>query len=191
MFLPTVISENIISKDDCALIADALKDQTYSYIPQSYNLPEDSNQDAMRIRTLSIDSQFEQHSLILKLENSLVSFIEKFYKAKVLKVVGQCIVRYTNKQFINLHKDWEPQDPYVLEHNKSQVHLSSVTYINGDFSGGEIVLKEDYKMDDDLVTLKPTAGATIFFSGDKYHITKPISSGIKYSYTNFYTLDIV
>lgn len=191
MLLPTIISENIISKDDCLLIVDALKDQTFNHIPQNYNLPENPNEDAMRIRTLSIDSQFEQHSLIFKLENSLVSFIEKFYRVKVLNVAGQCIVRYTNGQFINLHKDWEPNDAYVLEHKKSQVHLSSVTYINGDFSGGEIVLKEDYIMGDDLVTLNPTAGSTIFFSGDKYHITKPITSGVKYSYTNFYTLDIV
>jgi predicted 2-oxoglutarate/Fe(II)-dependent dioxygenase YbiX len=190
MFLPTIISENIISKDDCELILASLKNKTFDHIPQNYNLPDDPNEDAMRIRTLSIDSQFEQYSLISKLENSLVSFIEKFYGVKVLNVAGQCIVRYLNGQFINIHKDWEPNDPYVLEHKKSQVHLSSVTYINGDFSGGEIVLKEDYIMGDDLVTLKPNAGATVFFSGDKYHVTKPINSGIKYSYTNFYTLDI-
>ena len=189
--LPTIILENVISKDDCALISNALKNKSFNFIPQSYNFPQDEKEDPMRIQSLSINFDFEQYSLISKLEKSLISSVEKFYGTKVLNVTGQCIVRYVDGQFINLHKDWEPNDPYVIEHKKTQVHLGSVTYINGDFSGGEIILKESYGIKDDLIILKPESGVTVFFSGDKHHITKPIISGVKYSYTNFYTLDIL
>ena len=40
------------------------------------------------------------------------------------------------------------------------------------------------------MTLTPKTGTTVFIDGGKYHITKPIISGAKYSYTKFYTLDI-
>jgi hypothetical protein len=39
-----------------------------------------------------------------------------------------------------------------------------------------------------LMTLVPRSGMVIFFDALKSHYTKPIIKGVKYSYTNFYSL---
>lgn len=187
---PTIISENLISKNDCELILEFVKNKTFNDIPQNYNLPKDPTEDIARIKTISIDSSFEGYKILSDLDKSLINFIKNFYGLNVLNLNGQCIVRYNKDQYIGYHKDWEPKDPYVIENKKPQVHLSSVTYINGNFVGGEIILKSKDESNFDLITIKPDYGTTVFFSGDKYHLTKPIINGTKYSYTNFYTLDI-
>ena len=44
------------------------------------------------------------------------------------KEIDSKLIKYTENQYIDAHRDWEPLDPYVIENNKKQVHLSSVTY---------------------------------------------------------------
>jgi len=89
------------------------------------------------------------------------------------------------------------------------VHISSITYLNEDFIGGEIVIAETSKNIDKssneqrqlvleqiannstLMTLTPKTGLTIFFDALCWHITNPITSGIKYCYTDFYSIEKV
>jgi hypothetical protein len=187
---PIVISEDLISKDECDLIVNLAKDRVFSHTPQNVNLPEDPILDNKRIRALHLYSDFEGFSILEDFQVRLNNFVEEKFSTKILSVTSHVLIKYTENQYIDAHRDWEPLDPYVIENNKKQVHLSSVTYFNEDFIGGEICLKEKDIFNSDLMTLAPKAGTTIFIDGGKYHVTKPIMSGAKYSYTKFYTLDV-
>ena len=110
---------------------------------------------------------------------------------------------------INLHQDWDPNSPDVVQHNKPQVHISSISYLNEDFSGGKIKIMEtakninklnneqrelvfeEIKNDLSLITITPKIGLTIFFDALNWHITDPIESGTKYCYTDFYSIEKV
>lgn len=185
---PVIISENLISKENCNFIVDLVKDEKFSHTPQNANLPEDPILDNKRIRALHLYPGFEGMAILDDLELNLNNFVEKNFSAKILNVTSHVIIKYTANQYIDLHRDWEPNDPYVIENNKQQVHLSSITYFNEDFVGGEICIKHDTAINEDLLTVTPRTGTTIFLDGNKYHVTKPIISGVKFSYTKFYTL---
>jgi hypothetical protein len=187
---PVIVSEDIISKEECDFIVNLAKDKVFSHTPQNANLPEDPILDNIRIRALHLYSDFEGFSVLEDFQTRLNNFVEKQFSAKIINVTSHVLIKYTANQYINIHRDWEPTDPYVIENNKQQVHLSSVTYFNEDFVGGEICIKEKDIFDSDLMTLTPRTGTTVFIDGGKYHITKPIISGAKYSYTKFYTLDV-
>ena len=187
---PVIISEEFISKDNCNYIINLVKDKKFSHTPQNADLPEDPILDNKRIRALHLYSDFEGICILDNLESSLNNFVEKNFSAKILDVTSHVLIKYMPNQYIDLHRDWEPADPYVINNNKKQVHLSSITYFNEDFVGGEICIKAEDGYSTDLLVVAPKTGMTIFIDGNKYHVTKPIISGVKYSYTKFYHLDI-
>ena len=87
---------------------------------------------------------------------------------------------------IDIHKDWEPKDEWVILNNKKTVHLSSVFYFNENYSGGDLVFYNNNK--EKYFFIKPKKNCVILFDALQAHSTIPIISGVKYSYTNFYTL---
>jgi hypothetical protein len=117
--------------------------------------------------------------------------IEKYNK-KMSYMQGGDFVRYGVGQSLPYHQDWTVSE-WVLKHGLPIVHLSSVFYINDDYSGGELLFSstklDGYKHD--VISLKPKAGTVIFFDALRWHASAPVTEGFKYASTNFYTLENV
>lgn len=102
---------------------------------------------------------------------------------------GGDIVRYEVDQSLPYHQDWTVSE-WVIKHNLPVVHLSSVLYINDDYSGGELLFSSAKGNDygHDVMSLKPSAGTIVFFDALQWHASAPVTGGFKYASTNFYTL---
>ena len=178
----TIIKENLISKEEIDLLCSSFDKLEFSLNPSA---EEDSYSS---LHSYSVDHKYIHYDLIQNLDNQLIKNIQYFYKCNVKSFTGRCIVKYTENQYINIHKDWEPTDEWVVKNKKETVHLSSVFYFNEDYVGGELLFHN--KIDNKIAStsIKPESGSVIFFDALKIHSTNPIVSGIKYSYTNLYTL---
>lgn len=122
-----------------------------------------------------------------EINEAICSIVENIYYQKIDKL-SNGIVRYSKDQNIGLHRDWEPEDNYVVKNNKPKVNLSSVYYFNDNYVGGEICFQKQ-KESDTYLTYKPIKNSLIIFDSELYHYTKPIISGSKFSLTSFYTLE--
>ena len=135
------------------------------------------------------DMSDEIKEISLKINQMCEDVIFEKYNKKMSYMQGGDFVRYGVGQSLPYHQDWTVSE-WVLKHNLPVVHLSSVFYINDDYSGGELLFSSTklngYKHD--VVSLKPIAGTVIFFDALKWHASAPVTSGFKYASTNFYTL---
>jgi hypothetical protein len=195
---PTIIVEKFFSDEECNLLLDNIKNSGKEFDVIDYG-GGDKGKSYFNVSDLPMESYYD----------ALNKFIEKNYDCSIVGSRGKSVARYTKDQNINLHQDWDPNSPDVVEHSKPQVHISSVTYLNEDFIGGEIVIAETSKNihmssndqrqlvleqienNSTLMTVTPKTGLTIFFDALYWHITKPITSGIKYCYTDFYSIEKV
>lgn len=141
------------------------------------------------LHSYTIRHDYENVELINRLNDISIKYIEKVYQVKVKFFVGNCIVKYDKGRYIGNHRDWEPTDEWVIKHKKDPVHISSVYYFNDNYEGGDILFHEKTDTDDFIYKIKPIANSIVFFDSLKPHSTVPILSGIKYSFTNFYTLE--
>lgn len=175
---PTLIFENFIEQDILSTLVNKIKDKTFLASPNNPNL-----------FNYEIDNQFEHKYIIEYIDKKLKQTIKTFYNKDVIHQAGGSILRYNPGQSIGVHADWAPEDSYVKENNKQVVNLSSVFYLNENFVGGELIFCDDQRIDSAInLFLKPKIGTVIFFDSLKYHYTKEIVSGTKYSYTSFYSL---
>lgn len=172
---PTLIFENIIDKKIMQEIVDSISNQLFEKAPNNESL-----------ESFQIKSKFNNFDELIKQIDSKINF---FYRKKILLNTGASVVRYTEGKFIGRHRDWEPLDPFVTQNKKTKVDLASVCYLNDDYYGGEICFYENLHSKNPYTIIKPKAGMCIFFDSSIYHETKPIISGIKYSYTAFYQLE--
>lgn len=198
MLYPTIIVEKFFSDEECNFLLENIKNSGKEFDVIDYG-GGDKGKSYFNVSDLPMKSYYD----------ALNKFIEKNYNCSIVDSRGKSVARYTKDQNINLHQDWDPKSPDVVEHSKPQVHISSITYLNEDFIGGEIVIAETSKNIDKssdeqrqlvleqiennstLMTVTPKTGLTIFFDALYWHITKPISSGIKYCYTDFYSIEKV
>jgi hypothetical protein len=192
---PTIIVEKFFSDEECKFLLDSIENSGKEFDTIDYGNG-DKGKSYFNVSSLPMESYYQ----------SLNNFIEKNYSCSIVSSRGKSVARYTKDQNINLHQDWDPDSPDVVEHSKPQVHISSITYLNEDFIGGEIIIAETAKnikksndeqrqfvlqqiLDNStLMTIKPKTGLTIFFDALTWHITKPITSGVKYCYTDFYSI---
>ena len=176
--IPFIIVENIIGSTDLESLTSSFSDITFSPLP---NNPE--------LYNYYIDSQFKNKKTIDLLNNELYSILEKLYGRKIKSYTTGNILRYTKGQSIGIHADWDSEDSYTKSQTDQKLDISSIFYFNEDFSGGELVFCRDKNLDESkLIIIKPQKNTAIFFDSSKFHYTNPILSGIKYSYTNFYSL---
>ena len=193
---PVIVSENTMPKQECASIIAGLEKVNFNILSENPDIHPDT------ILTFTVREDFERGRIVKKLREILTTYAEQFYGVKVLELVGGSFVKYEIGQMIGRHRDWEPNDMFDSGKERTEIHLGSVTYLNDDFTGGELVLKKiDFDINEDLpehnkeehgnlITLKPVTGTTIFFGSDRYHLTKEITSGVKYCFTIFYVIDI-
>jgi predicted 2-oxoglutarate/Fe(II)-dependent dioxygenase YbiX len=183
----TVIKYNLLNKEDIDFLNKNLITEEYVMNP-SAEKDSDSVIHTCNIKHLKNVDVFK---IIKNIDNKLFSIIEEIYKLKILKVAGTCIAKYTEGKFIGTHKDWQENDDWVVKNNLETVHLSCVFYINDNYSGGELCFYDNQNNVNKLLEFKPSAGSAIFFDALQVHGTNPIINGIKYSYTNFYTVDLL
>jgi hypothetical protein len=80
------------------------------------------------------------------------------------------LVRWPNNSYQNYHTDTAKEDTI----------LTSITYLNSTFMGGETVFK-------DGITINPKIGRTVIFDGKRHcHRVAPISSGSRYTIAIWY-----
>lgn len=193
---PTIVVEKFFSDKECEFLLDNIKNSGKEFDITDYG-GSDKGKSYFNVSSLPMENYY----------NALNRFIEKHYSCSIISSRGKSVARYTKDQNINLHQDWDPNSPDVVEHSKPQVHISSVTYLNEDFSGGEIVIAETGKNIDKtsdeqrqlvlqqifdnstVMTVTPKTGLTIFFDALCWHVTNPITSGTKYCYTDFYSIE--
>ena len=172
---PTLIFENIIHKKIIEEIVDSISNKDFKKAPNNNSL-----------ESYQVEKTFGNFNKVIE---EIDNKINLFYRKKILSNSGTSIVRYTEGKFIGRHRDWEPSDPYVIQNNKLKVDLASVFYLNDNYDGGEICFFENVYSKNPYAIIKPKAGMCFFFDYSIYHETKPIISGIKYSYTTFYQLE--
>ena len=177
---PTVIIENLIEEDKLNLIQSSFCNLDFQLNPSA------KEETYATLRSYSVDESFVYYDLIKKIDKKIENYIKAHYSKEVESCTGQSVVRYVENQFIDIHKDWEPKDEWVILNNKKTVHLSSVFYFNENYSGGDLVFYNNNK--EKYFFIKPKKNCVILFDALQSHSTIPIISGVKYSYTNFYTL---
>ena len=179
MTYSTLIIEDFIDDKDLDLLIDSFSGATFDSAPNNPNL-----------FSYQIPKDYIHSSITDMINAKLTSSLEEHYKVKISQYTSGSVTRYTEGQYIGLHADWAPEDVYVQTLGKKRVDISSVTYLNEDFTGGELVICEVSKdlLINKLITLVPRRAMVIFFDSLKSHYTNPIIKGAKYSYTNFYSL---
>ena len=138
----------------------------------------------------STDMSEEVKTIVSEINKMCEQIILEKYNKKMSYMQGGDFVRYGVGQSLPYHQDWTVSE-WVLKHNLPTVHLSSVFYINDEYSGGELLFSSS-KLNDyqhDAISLKPSGGTVIFFDALRWHASAPVTSGFKYVSTNFYTLE--
>jgi len=136
------------------------------------------------------DMSNEVQSIALEINKMCGQLILDKYDKKMVYMQGGDIVRYGVGQSLPYHQDWSVSE-WVIKHQLPVVHLSSVFYINDDYSGGELIFSSTKQngYGNDEISIKPKAGTIIFFDALRWHASTPVTSGFKYASTNFYTLE--
>ena len=81
---------------------------------------------------------------------------------------------------------WKKNSKQIMHYDETRdtTNLTSITYLNEDFTGGETVF-------DNGVVVKPEVGKTVFFNGKDYlHGVNPIIEGVRYVMAIWYTSDL-
>jgi len=135
------------------------------------------------------DMSDEIQSIALEINKMCEQLISEKYNKKMSYMQGGDFVRYGVGQSLPYHQDWTVSE-WVIKHNLPVVHLSSVFYINDDYSGGELIFSSTKQngYSNDEISIKPKAGTVVFFDALRWHASAPVTSGFKYASTNFYTL---
>jgi hypothetical protein len=136
------------------------------------------------------DMSDEIKMIAIKINQMCEEFIYDKYSKKMSYMQGGDFVRYGIGQSLPYHQDWTVSE-WVIKHNLPVVHLSSVFYINDNYSGGELLFssKKLNNYGQDIMSIKPKAGTIIFFDALQWHASSPVADGYKYASTNFYTLE--
>jgi predicted 2-oxoglutarate/Fe(II)-dependent dioxygenase YbiX len=130
-------------------------------------------------------------SILRKIKEQIYKEIQNSYSCEITKDVGLAVLKYEKNCFIDRHRDWEPNDPYVVKFNKPRVDLGCIIYVNDDYVGGEILFFNDKDSEVPFMSIKPNFGTCLLFDSSIYHKTNPIVSGIKYSVTEFLQIEKV
>lgn len=129
------------------------------------------------------------YEYVKPIKKNIDNLIEHIYSCRIVSDVGLAILRYRYGSFIEMHRDWEPNDPYVIKYDKPRVDLGCVFYINDDYVGGEMMFFNQIDDDEPYVKIKPNYGTCLLFDSSIYHMTAPTIDGVKYSMTTFYQLE--
>jgi predicted 2-oxoglutarate/Fe(II)-dependent dioxygenase YbiX len=179
MTYPTLIIDNFINDKDLDLLIESFNDAPFDCAPNNANL-----------FSYQIPRDYIHRAITDMINEKLTRTLEEHYKRKISQYTSGSVTRYKEGQYIGLHADWAPEDVYVQTLDKKRVDISSVTYLNEDFTGGELIFCDNKDLYiNKLMTLVPKKGMVIFFDSLKSHYTNPIITGFKYSYTNFYSLE--
>ena len=153
-----LIEESLFNKDICNSLV---------------RLAIDNEQKARPFRDIKVfDLKDVNHIFTKKLINYFSNFLGK-----------RGIIAYPEKIEITIWEINSKQDMH-LDGARDTTNLTSITYLNDDYLGGETIFKNG-------IIVKPEIGKTVFFDGKKYlHGVSPITKGKRYVLAIWYTSDL-
>lgn len=141
------------------------------------------------LRAYDVPKDKKIYEYIAPIKEKIDNLIRKIYNCKIIADMGLAVLKYENGSFIDMHRDWEPNDPYVLKYGKQRVDLGCVFYINDDYVGGELMFFNGKYEPEPYMKIKPNYATCVIFDSSIYHMTAPTTSGTKYSLTIFYQIE--
>tara|TARA_R110002020_G_scaffold9522_2_gene37330 strand:+ start:11905 stop:12390 length:486 start_codon:yes stop_codon:yes gene_type:complete len=114
--------------------------------------------------------------------------IEYIFGKKIINYVTNFLGRrglisYPERMQITIWNENSKQDMH-FDTAKESTNLTSITYLNSDYEGGETVFKNG-------ISIRPEKGKTVFFDGKKYfHGVNPVKKGKRLILAIWYTSDI-
>lgn len=176
--LPMLIVEEVFEKSELNKMIDSIAESLFQSAPNN-----------VQFESLQLEKTHITYKKFDNLTNVINALLNRYYNKNIKFHTGKSVARYTEGKFIGKHRDWEPNDPYVIENNKPRIDLGSVFYLNDDYIGGEINFYSKFDSNVPYMSIKPKSNTCIFFDSSIYHMTNPIIKGTKYSYTTFYQLE--
>lgn len=174
-----------------SLIYDAVQessiDSITEYLRTINGMPTENNPNLTSIDLYQENVDKKYTITYQNILTDICAIVEEKYAQKINEYCSG-IVKYSFGQNIGMHRDWEPEDTYVITNKKKQVHLGSILYLNDDYKGGNLILYRD-KDSEMYFNYKPIKNSLIIFDSSIYHSTQPISENEKYCITCFYSLE--
>ena len=182
------INRNFISPEEVRTILDYAKHET----PKDWGADIDNIFWRNRSFTLNhIEKPTPKDKLIFELLMSIRNRVKQHIieiNSLTVPIYGDSlsIIRWPEGYGQGLHADAEYDTPEKGEYIFSHRYCGSLIYLNDDFDGGEIYFPQH-----DL-ELKPVPGMMLTFPGTReyLHGVRPVTSGIRYVISSFYTKDI-
>lgn len=156
------IIENIITEEESALLYQECKNELFSYKDKNTG-----KQWKNKISSKDMIS-YKSNLILLNTCNKILKLAESLYNVKLEFSSSLQLVKWQETDNMEQHVD-----DFAVFHN----NISSILYINDDYSGGEIVFKQ-YNY-----SIKPKSGSLVLFPGNKYyaHSVNKIISGNRYT----------
>lgn len=157
-----VIEDKLFSDEDCKKLIEI------------YNFNHDKTQEWFSTYPLKLDKLKDDHLFFSK---KIIQIINNF----CVSVFGQNIYverAEVTKWDIGSNKDYHYDDA------RDSTILSSITYLNEDYGGGETFFENK-------LSITPEVGKTLFFDGNQYlHGVKTVHLNYRYTLAIWYTNDI-
>lgn len=189
-----LIQPNVINEQGLVFILDYLKRQPYKDV--SVFDPELSNSLGKtefsvdkKVRDTQIVDMGDLYKPIIDLYRNIVTnIINPFYNITIKDSEIPQILRYEPGGHYQPHVDgqslWQTPDGDVIWRKSTDRDLSTVIFLNDDFTGGEFVFPEF------RLRIKPEPGLLICFPStyEYLHAVEPVTTGVRYSIVNWMTV---
>lgn len=179
------INPNFLTSEEINIILNYVKNES-----QNHWSIDENNQS--RVLNLNYHKSLEPKDklifeMIIKIRIRIEQHITQTCGLAV-PIYAECasVIRWPEGYGQEPHADSEQNDPEDGEHQYPHRFYAAVCYLNDDYEGGDLYFPQHG------LELKPAPGVMIHFPGTReyLHGVHPVTNGVRYAITAFYTKDI-